>query len=68
MESSNLWDKQINVIQITDTTEKTIEVRALMSARDSSMAWDLRGFIREKLLEYIRTNFPESLPGGTGGA
>lgn len=62
LNTTDLWDKQVNVIQITDATEKTVEIRALMSASDSSRAWDLRVFIREKLLEFIQTNFPESLP------
>ena len=62
LNSTDLWDGEVNVIQVTDTTEKTMEVRALMSAKDSSTAWDLRVFIRESLLEFIRKNYPESLP------
>lgn len=62
LESTPLWDRQAQVIQVTDVTEKTMEIRALMSARDASTAWDLRVFIRENLLEFIRKNYPESLP------
>jgi hypothetical protein len=39
-----------------------MEVRALMSAKDSGSAWELRCEIREKLLEYLRKNYPGSLP------
>lgn len=60
--STDLWDGEVNVIQVTDTSEKSMEVRALMSARDSSIAWDLRVFIRENLLEFLRKNYPKSLP------
>lgn len=56
------WDKKVNVLQVTNTTEKTVEIRALMSAKDSGTAWDLRVYIREKLLVFLKENYPESLP------
>ena len=39
-----------------------MEVRVLVSAQDSSSAWDLRVYLREKLIEFIKENYPESLP------
>jgi hypothetical protein len=33
-----------------------------MSAKDSPTAWDLRVFVREKLIEFLQKNYPESLP------
>ena len=62
LESSALWDKQVNVLQVTNATERTIELRALMSAKDSSSAWDLRVHVREKLIQFLQENYPESLP------
>lgn len=62
LNSTDLWDGKVNVIQVTEATEKTMELRALMSARDSPTAWDLRVYIREKLLKFIKENFPKSLP------
>lgn len=62
LESTPLWDKKVNVLQVTDTKQYGVEVRALMSAKDSPTAWDLRVFIREKLIEFIQKNYPESLP------
>jgi small-conductance mechanosensitive channel len=59
---SPLWDKKVNIVQVTDTKESTIEVRVLMSARNSSDAFDLRCYIRENLVTYIQQNFPGSLP------
>jgi small-conductance mechanosensitive channel len=56
------WDGKVNVLQVTDCTEKSIELRALASARDSSTAWDLRVKLREELIEFIRLNYPEYLP------
>lgn len=62
LNTTDLWDGEVNVIQVTDATEKTMQLRALMSARDSSTAWELRVFIRENLLKFIKANYPESLP------
>ena len=62
LESTKLWDGKVNVLQVTDSKERTLEVRALASARDSSAAWDLRCEVREKLVTYLQENYPESLP------
>lgn len=56
-----LWDGQVNVLQVTDFKEQTMEIRCLMSCRNSGQAFDLRCYIREKMIEYIRTNFPDAL-------
>ncbi|MDD2679577.1 MAG: mechanosensitive ion channel [Candidatus Omnitrophica bacterium] len=62
LSESPLWDKKANVLQVTNMTEKTVELRALMSAMDSSALWDLRCAVREKLLEFLQTRFPGCLP------
>lgn len=62
LKSTPLWDGQVNVLQVTDAKQSTLEVRALMSAKNSPTAWDLRVFIREKLIQFMQYNYPESLP------
>lgn len=62
LENSPLWDKKVNVLQVTDAKSTTIEIRVLVSAKNSPTAWDLRVYIREKLIDYIQKNYPESLP------
>ena len=47
---------------VTNATERTVELRALMSAVDASTAWDLRCHVREKLIEFVQKNYPEALP------
>lgn len=59
---SPLWDGRINGLQVTNTTDRSIEIRALMSAANSGNAFDLRCFVREKLIDFIKKNYPESLP------
>lgn len=62
LEASPLWDRKVAVLQVTDAKERTLEVRALASARDASAAWDLRCEVREKLIAYLQKNHPGSLP------
>jgi small-conductance mechanosensitive channel len=62
LKSSDLWDGQVVGMQVTNATDRTVELRALMSASDSSKAWDLRCLVRERLLEYVREHYPEGLP------
>ena len=57
-----LWDNRLAKLQVTNATEKTAELRALVSAEDASKAWELRCFVREKLIEFLQTHYPESLP------
>ncbi|WP_426670718.1 mechanosensitive ion channel family protein [Mucilaginibacter sp. McL0603] len=62
LKATKLWDKRVGKLQVTDAKEYTIELRALVSARNSSDAFDLRCYIRESLLKYIGDNMPQSLP------
>ncbi|WP_051359855.1 mechanosensitive ion channel family protein [Adhaeribacter aquaticus] len=57
-----LWDKRVCVLQVTDSKEQTLELRALVSAADSGSAFDLRCEVRERLVKFIQTNYPECLP------
>ena len=61
-----LWDKRVAKIQVTNTTEKSVEIRALVSAANSSDVWELRCFVREQLIAFLRLNYPGSLPKVTG--
>lgn len=61
LKGHSLWDGNVNVLQVTDLKERTMELRALMSCRNSGQAWDLRCYIREKLITFIHENYPECL-------
>ena len=61
VEASDLWDKEVANIQVTDSKAGHVEVRALVSARDASTAWDLRVHVREKLIAFLQENYPESI-------
>lgn len=62
VEASDLWDRREWVLQVVDSTPWTMVVRVLASAADAPSAWDLRCEIREKLIGYLKDNFPEYLP------
>ncbi|PZX58470.1 small-conductance mechanosensitive channel [Algoriphagus ratkowskyi] len=62
LETTPLWDKKVKVLQVSDAKEHTVETRILVSAKNSPTAWDLRVFVREKMIEFIQKNYPESLP------
>lgn len=62
LENNPLWDGRIKAMQVTDAKEHSMEIRALMSARNSSDAFDLRCHIREKLIAFIQETYPQSLP------
>ncbi len=56
------WNKKSWNVHITDCTEKTMEVRIYASANDAASAFELRAFLREKLIDYIQKEYPSSLP------
>ncbi|MGX1025302.1 mechanosensitive ion channel family protein [Psychroflexus sp. MBR-150] len=62
LNTTDLWDKKVNVLQVTDSKEHTVESRILVSAKNSPTCWDLRVYVREKMIEFIQKNYPESLP------
>jgi len=39
-----------------------MELRALMSAPNPSVAFELRCFVREKLIQFLQEKYPQSLP------
>ena len=62
LEASANWDRKVNVLQVTDAKERTLELRALASSSDASKSWDLRCEVREKLVAFVQKNYPDSLP------
>ncbi len=59
---SDLWDGRVCVLQVTNATERAMELRALVSAQDSSKLWDLRCLVRERLIDFVRRRCPGSFP------
>jgi len=62
VEASERWDKRFWNCQVTDMKADAIEIRGLMTARNASIAFDLRCEVREAVLDYIRREMPEAMP------
>jgi small-conductance mechanosensitive channel len=60
--ASKLWNGQTAVLQVVDTTERTMVLRALVSADSAPSAWDLRCEVRERLLAWLQRQHPQALP------
>ncbi len=48
------WNGKVAQLQVTDATNRTVELRALVSAPDASKAWDLRCALREDLVAFLQ--------------
>ncbi|WP_434030987.1 mechanosensitive ion channel family protein [[Pseudomonas] boreopolis] len=57
-----LWDGRVCVTQVTETSERTIQVRLLVSARNSGDAFDLRCIVRERMIDFLMREHPYALP------
>jgi small-conductance mechanosensitive channel len=62
IEKSAHWDKVAFAVEVTDTNDRSMEIRVLGSAPDSGQAWNLRCELREKAINFIRQNYPQCLP------
>jgi small-conductance mechanosensitive channel len=62
LESTKMWKGQVNVLQVTDANDRSIQIRALMDAADSSTAFDLRCYVRENLIQFLQNRRPDCLP------
>ena len=61
-EADPRWDRRVCVTQVTETDRHTIEVRLLVSARNSGDLFDLRCAVREGMLAFLNRAHPEALP------
>jgi len=56
------WDGRVCVAQVTETEQSTIQVRLLVSARNSGDLFDLRCAVREQMICFLHEQHPEALP------
>ena len=62
LEASPLWDRKVCSLQVTNLDAQTMEIRCLLSARNSGEQFDLRCYVREKMVTFIQENYPEAFP------
>ena len=61
-ESAPEWDGRVALLQVVDTNERAMQVRALVSAVNASKSWDLRCRVREALIDFLQRQEPDALP------
>jgi small-conductance mechanosensitive channel len=60
--ASPLWDQRVCGLQVTNLTDRSMELRCLMSSRNSSESFDLRCLVREQMTAWIQQNHPSTFP------
>ncbi|WP_405799963.1 mechanosensitive ion channel family protein [Streptomyces sp. NBC_01506] len=56
------WDGRDWSLAVTDTTPSTIEVRAVVTAKDADDIWTARCAVREQLIAWLTDEHPYALP------
>jgi small-conductance mechanosensitive channel len=62
LSSSPDWDRGTCSVQVVEAGEKAIQIRFLMSAKNSTTLWNLRCAMRETMVSYIQAHYPQHLP------
>ncbi|MEU6658719.1 mechanosensitive ion channel domain-containing protein [Streptomyces sp. NPDC046821] len=56
------WDGRKWALAVTDTTPSTLQVRAVVSAKNSDDIWTVRVTVREQLIRWLADEHPYALP------
>lgn len=62
LKSDARWSGNVCSMQVVDNSKNSMTVRALMSAANSALAWELRCHVREQLISFVHKKYPECLP------
>jgi small-conductance mechanosensitive channel len=61
-EGSKDYDGRVCLLQVVDTSEKSIQLRLIVSSPSAGQSWDLRCVLREGLVGFLQRNQPHALP------
>ncbi|MEU6193363.1 mechanosensitive ion channel domain-containing protein [Streptomyces sp. NPDC047061] len=56
------WDGRDHGLVVTDSTPNTIQVRALVTAKDADDVWKVRVAVREQMITWLNAEHPYALP------
>lgn len=62
LNSTDLWDGRSVNVQVINVIQNRMVVRVAVSARNAGDLWDLRCYLREHLIEWLRTEAPYAIP------
>lgn len=56
------WDGELAGVVVVDADQRAMQVRAIVGARNSGDAWDLRCHVRAGVIDFIQREYPQFLP------
>ena len=56
------WDGRHHGLAVTDSTQNTMQVRALVTAKDADDIWTVRVTVREQMIRWLTEHHPYALP------
>ncbi|MHA5048566.1 mechanosensitive ion channel family protein [Streptomyces sp. SD15] len=56
------WDGREHNLAVTDSTPNTMQVRALVTAKDADDIWTVRVTVREQMIRWLTEEHPYALP------
>jgi small-conductance mechanosensitive channel len=62
VKANPLWDGRVCELQATDASERAVQLRCLLSSRNSSDNWHLKCEVRERLIAFLQSQHPVALP------
>jgi small-conductance mechanosensitive channel len=62
VKASGMWDGVALGCQVTNLTAQSMEVRCLMSAKNSGMAFNLQCLVREEMMDWVKEHYPMAFP------
>ncbi len=62
LEHAPHWDGEVWALHVTEARERTLELRAMVSAENAGTMWELRCHVRERLIQFLQARYPECLP------
>ncbi len=72
--TQELWDERVKSVVVTDNNDRVQTIRILASSNNAGNTFDLRCALREHVIQWAQSNYPNSLPrsrvdgGGDAGA
>lgn len=60
LKNNQNWDGRVMNIQVTEASDKSKELRILLSSADASKNWDLRAEAREHFIDFINSKYPNA--------
>lgn len=62
VQASGYWDGSVCDLHVTELKDRTVEIRCQVSAADRTQGFELCCVVRERMLAWVRQNYPTAFP------